>query len=141
MALEDRIRSSVDQALKGLIDELVTTSQDELSRQTAEAEQGLQETEQRLIGEYEHKASLLRDEELRAQAEIQSALQANLDRQLEEGRQAAEARLEAAIADAETRAMAAARELVEEARVRERELDLAGFARLLESVRGLDGAT
>ncbi len=141
MALEDRIRSSVDQALKGLLDELVSTSHDEVSRQVAEAEQRLRETEQRLMADYEQKAAQLREEELRAQAEIQSAMQANLDRQLQEGQQQAEARLAAAIAEAETRAMASAKESVEAARVRERELDLAGFSRLLESVRGLDGAT
>lgn len=141
MALEDRIRSSVDQALKGLVDELVSTSHDEVSRQTAEAEQRLRETEQRLTTEYEQKTAQLREEELRAQAEIQSAMQANLDRQLQEGQLQSEARLAAAIADAEARALASARESVEAARVRERELDLAGFSRLLESVRGLDGAT
>jgi hypothetical protein len=141
MALEDRIRSSVDQALKGLLDELVSTSHDEVARQTAEAEQRLRETEQRLLSDYEQKTTQLREEEMRAQAEIQSAMQANLDRQLQEGQQQAEARLAAAIADADARAMTAARESVAAARVRERELDLAGFARVLESVRGLDGAT
>lgn len=141
MALEDRIRSSVDQALKGLIDEIVSTSQEESARQSAEAEQRLRETEQRLLSDYEQKAAQLREDELRAQAAIQSEMQANLDRQLQEGQQQAEARLEAAIAVAEARAMNAAKESVEAARVRERELDLAGFARLLESVRGLDGAT
>ncbi len=140
MALEDRIRSSMDQVLKGLIDELVSTSQDEVARQTADASERLREAEQRLLSDYEQKVAQLREDEMRASAEIQAAMQADLDRQLQEGRQQAEARLAAAIAEAEAQAMATARETVEAARVRERELDLAGFSRLLESVRGLDGA-
>ncbi len=170
MALEDRIRSSVDQALQALVSDLVATSQEEVTRQTADAEARLRETEERLTAEFEQaeqrmasefqqkvaevrqteerllaefneKVSQMREEELRAQAEVQTAMQASLDRQLLDGQQQAEQRLQAAIADAEARALTSARESVDRARSREREVDTAGFARLLESVRGLDGAT
>jgi len=123
MALEDRIRTSVGQALKGLTTDLLTISQDEVSRQVGEAES-------RLRAEFDQRAADLGEKEREASA-----------RQLAEAQHQFEARLETAVADAEARAVAATEASAAAARVGEREQEIACMTRLVESIRGLDGAT
>jgi hypothetical protein len=93
MSLEDRIRSTVDQAVGPLVKQLL-------------------------------------DEAI-----------ADRDAVIEEARDAAEQRTRTALADSEARAAEQLKTAVAEARVNEREIEMAGVSRLLESIRGLDGAT
>jgi hypothetical protein len=105
MSFEDRIRSTVDQAVAPLVERLLND------------------------------AGAEREEAIRA-AKLQI---------FEEAEQAAQKR----VADAEARVRATMegkaaddlRAAVAAARVKEREIEMAGVSRLLESVRGLDGAT
>ena len=53
----------------------------------------------------------------------------------------AENRMRVALADGEAKAAADLKTAVAAARVKEREIEMAGVSRLLESVRGLDGAS
>ena len=53
----------------------------------------------------------------------------------------ADNRIRAALTEAEAKAADAVRAAVSEARVKEREIEMAAVSRLLESIRGLDGAT
>jgi hypothetical protein len=105
MSFEDRIRSTVDQAVAPLVQQVLT------------------------------EASAERDEAIRAaKAQIfEEAEQATLNRVAD-----AEARVRAAM---EAKATTDLESAVAAARVKEREIEMAGVSRLLESVRGLDGAT
>ena len=55
--------------------------------------------------------------------------------------EAADTRLRAALTEADAKAAEAMKAAVSEARVKEREIEMAAVSRLLESIRGLDGAT
>jgi hypothetical protein len=134
MALEDRIRSSVDQAVQGLVSELLSASHSDAAQQVAD-------TEGRLRAEFDKQIAELRDREQQAVSAAQTAIQADYDRQLSQARQQAAEQVRLAIAEAESRAAETVSESVAAARVRERELEMAGLTRLVESIRGLDGAT
>ncbi|MBY0496555.1 MAG: GAF domain-containing protein [Cyanobacteria bacterium] len=54
--------------------------------------------------------------------------------------EAAEHRMRIALADGQAKAAEELRQAVADARVKEREIEMAGVSRMLESVRGLDGA-
>jgi hypothetical protein len=99
------------------------------------------EVEQRLRAEFDRQIAELRDREQHAVGEAQAALRADLERQLRDVRQQADEQTRLALVEAELRAADAANESVAAARVRERELEMAGLTRLVESIRGLDGAT
>lgn len=146
MALEDRIRTSVDQAVQGLVSEFLSLNADEVTRHVSETEQRLQaEFEQKLTEleeqHREHLAAQLR-EAVEAEAGRQLAeIQDQAERQLAEAQAQADERLRAAVADAEARAIASTQASIAAARVVEREQEMAGITRLVESIRGLDGAT
>lgn len=157
MALEDRIRTSVDQALQSLATELLAISNDEVSRQVGEAEARLRaELDQRLAELTEQQreqtsealraaiqaegARVAAEAEQRFQAQLQDAVQAAAAQQIAEATARFEAELNTAVADAEARAVAATEASIAAARVGEREQEMAGMTRLVESIRGLDGA-
>lgn len=146
MALEDRIRTSVDQAVQGLVSEFLSLNSDEVTRQVGEAEQRLQAEFEQTLTEIEerhreHLAQQLRDA-VEAEAGRQLAeIQDQAERQVAEAEAQAEARLRSAVADAEARAIASTQASIAAARVSERELEMASITRLVESIRGLDGAT
>ncbi len=197
MALDDRIRTSVDQAVGALVAEVRLACDEDAARRVAEAEARLTaefsqkltdaQAEWRALADAELReavdaaatraradAQAQFDEQLRAavaaatervndvdarvasvQSEYDARLQAQHDTltaQLEAARLDADARLQAAAGDAETRlqaavgdaearAIAATQAAAAVARAREREQETAGMPRLVESIRGLDGAS
>ncbi|MEZ5287920.1 MAG: hypothetical protein R2712_24605 [Vicinamibacterales bacterium] len=158
MALEDRIRTSVDQALQGLTSELLSISADEITRATAAAEARINgELEQRLselqAREREESAAALQaavqaegarvtaEAETRFQAQLQDAVAAAVGTQLAEAEQRFEAQRTAAVVEAETRAADETRAAMAAAHATAREHDAAAMTRLVESIRGLDGAS
>ena len=142
MALEDRIRSSVDTALgeltarldkdvRAVIQQLVTVALEErdealavvrretLDEASATTQRQIEDAEARVRATLNEAVDEARtDERMRAASDVRH--------QLDEADAKAEQRLKQTVADAQ---------------VREREADLAALTRLLESVRGLDGAT
>lgn len=158
MALEDRIRTSVDQALQGLATDLLSISNDEVTRQVGEAEARLRAELDQHAAEFAERQRAQVAEELRAaveaegvrvgaeaeerfQAQLQSGVLAASAQQIAEAQQRFDNQLEIAVADAEARAVAATHASIAAARVVEREQEMAGMTRLVESIRGLDGAT
>jgi hypothetical protein len=145
MALEDRIRSSVDQAVQGLVSELLTLHTDEANRRLDEATELVRvaeaqtrtELEQQLAEAHASRQSAIDEAVREAVGAERARLLADADQQL----QALTAERERAVADAESRALAAAAASMEAARAGEREAEVSGLVRLVESVRGLDGAT
>ena len=73
--------------------------------------------------------------------EVLAAAATERDEAIREALDAAENRMRIALADGEARAAADLKAAVADARVNERAIEMAGVSRLLESVRGLDGAT
>lgn len=157
MALEDRIRTSVDQALQVLATDLLSISNDEVRRQVGEAEVRLRtELDQRLAEradqQREQTAEAMRaavqaegarvaaEAERRFQTQLQDAVKAATAQRLAEAEHRFEAELKAAVAEAEDRAVAATEASVAAVRASEREQEIAGMTRLVESIRGLDGA-
>lgn len=154
MSLEDRVRSSVDQALSSLVKQLVEHADDERDAATraaresafAEAEQAAQvrvaEAEARVRATMEDTIALARAEDREVAArEIRRQVEAEVELKLADGLAHAETRMKLALADSEARAADALKDAVAAARVRERDVEMAGVTRLLESIRGLDGAT
>lgn len=145
MALEDRIRTSVDQAVQALVTDLLSIHTDETARQLDEAAERIRATEERArteleqrLAEAEHGRQAAIDEAVQAAVEAERAtLVAHTEEQL---RTLHEER-NAAVAAAEARAIAETRASIDAVRVSEREAEMAGFTRLVESIRGLDGAT
>ena len=171
--LEDRIRTSVDQAVQALVSDLLSIHTDATARQVDEAaervremERGRAELEQKLAEADEAREAAI-DEAVRAAVEGEAARHAarveDQIRALHEQHAAAIAAIQgeaarhtaqageqmrtlhdehtAALAAVEARAIAETKASIDAARVGEREAEMAGFTRLVESVRGLDGAT
>lgn len=102
--------------------------------------------EDRIRSAVDHAVSPLVQQVLtEAAAERDEAIRAAKVQILEEAEQATQARVTEAearvLATMEARAAADLESAVAAARVKEREIEMAGVSRLLESVRGLDGAT
>jgi hypothetical protein len=103
MSFEDRIRSTVDQAVAPLIHQLL--------------------------------------DEANAEREIRKQLQSEIDQKMHDALETAENRMRMALADGEAKAAEDLKAAVAAAHVGEREIEITCVGRLLESVRGLDGAT
>ena len=154
MSLEDRVRSSVDQALSSLVKQVVEQADEEreaairAARESAlaEAEQAAQarvadaEASGRANLDAAIASALAEDREVAAR-EIRRQVEAEVELKMFDELAAADTRMREALADSEARAAAALTEAVTAAREREREVEMAGITRLLESIRGLDGAT
>lgn len=154
MSFEDRVRSSVDQALGALVKQVVDHATEEREAATraaresafADAEQATQarvadaEARVRAIMEEKIATALAEDREVAAR-EIRRQVEAEVGQRVADGLAVAETRMKAALADSEARAAEALKEAVSAARVRERDVEMAGVTRLLESIRGLDGAS
>ena len=130
MALEDRIRTSVDQAIQGLVSELVSTSQDNLAQELGEAEARLQAEFNNQVAQFEEsqrqqtaedvrlaveaeRARVEAEAQQRFDAQLQSAVEAETARHLAEAQQRFDEQvrgfdetLRTSIADAESRAIA-----------------------------------
>lgn len=154
MSFEERVRSSVDQALSSLVKEVVDFAAEErdaasrAARESAfaEAEQAAQtrvaDAEARVRATMDQAIATARAEDREvATHEIRRQVEAEVDHKLADGLAEAEMRMKVALADSESRGAEALKEAVAAARAREREAEMAGVTRLLESIRGLDGAS
>ena len=154
MSFEDRVRSTAEQTLGSLVQQLIGQALDE--RETAvraaraaafaEAEEKtlvrIAEAEARTRAFMEDAVQNARLEERDATArEVRSKVEAELETKITEAVANAEARARVILADAQARGADDLKAAVANARVKEREVEMAGVTRLLESVRGLDGAT
>jgi hypothetical protein len=144
MALEDRIRTSVDHAVQALVSDLLSIHNDETAHQLDDAAERVRDAERRVRADLEQK---LADLEHGRQAAIDEAVHTAVE--TERARAAADTDEQmrgmhedrnAAVAAAEARAIAETRAAFEAVRLGEREVEMAGLTRLVESVRGLDGA-
>ena len=154
MSFEDRIRSTVDQTLGSLVQQLIEQAAEEreATRQAArtaaleEAEQAAQtrvaDAEARVRATIDEKIAQARAEDRDVAArEIRRQVEGEVEQKMSEALAAAEQRMRIALADGEAKAADDLKASVAAARVKEREIEMAGVTRLLESVRGLDGAT
>lgn len=154
MSFEDRVRSSVDQALSTLVKQVVDEAADEREAATraaresafAEAEQAAQtrvaDAEARVRATMDETIAIARAEDRDVAArEIRRQVEAEVELKLSDGLALAESRMTMALADSEARAAEALKVAVAAARAGEREGEMAGVTRLLESIRGLDGAS
>jgi hypothetical protein len=111
-----------------------------------EAEQAAQtrvtDAEARVRATMEERFTRVRAEDRAgAEREIRKQLESEVDKKMHDALDAAENRMRIAIADGQATAAENLKTAVSEARIKEREIEMAGVSRLLESVRGLDGAT
>jgi hypothetical protein len=154
MSFEDRVRSTADQALGSLVQQLIDQA-------VADRELAVREARAAAFAEAEEKTlARVADAEARTRAfmedevknarieerdattrEVRSRVEAELEPKISEAVANAEARARVILADAQARAADDLKAAVAGARVKEREIEMAGVTRLLESVRGLDGAT
>jgi len=154
MSFEDRIRSTVDQAVAPLVQQLLdasTAERDEAIHAAkiallAEAEQAAQtrvaDAEARVRATLDEQIARARAEDrATAASEIRTQLESEAAQKMHDAVAAVESRMRMALADGEGRAADDLKAAVSEARVKEREIEMAAVSRLLESVRGLDGAT
>ncbi len=153
MSLEDRIRSSVDQAIESLVQQVLAHAEDaraeavaaEREKAFADAEQAavarVSDAEARVRATMDDAIASARQEDRAVAArEIRRELDAEFEARLADALSATESRATLALADAEARAAEAMKASVAAACVREREIEMAGVTRLLDSIRGLDGA-
>ena len=154
MSFEDRFRSTVDQALGPIIQQLLDQAGEEREQAVraakaqalADAEQSaltrISEAEARVKSAMEQEFAAARGEERdTVTREVRRALEAELEPKVAEAVATTEARLRNVLADTQAQAAADLKAAVADARAKEREIEMAGVTRLLESVRGLDGAT
>ena len=153
MSFENRVRSSVDQALSSLVQQVVDHAAEERDAATraaresafAEAEQAAQtrvaDAEARVRATMEETIAVARAEDREIAArEIRRQVEAEVELKMFDALAAAETRMQVALADSDARAASALKDAVSTARARERDVEMAGVTRLLESIRGLDGA-
>jgi len=153
MSFEDRIRSKVDQALSPLVQQLLAESAAEREeairaakvRFFDEAEQAAQtriaDAEARVRAETDAKITqaIFEDREV-ASREIRRQVESESNQKMHDAVAAADHRMRMALADGEAKAAEALKAAVAAVRVQEREIEMAAISRLLESIRGLDGA-
>jgi hypothetical protein len=154
MSLEDRVRSTVDQAIGSLVQQLVaqaTEERDAASRAAVASalEQAEVSTQVRVVDAEARVRALMeeaiqmgrREERDLVSREVRQKVEAELEPKLNEAVALAEARSRVVLAEAQAKAADDLKAAVASARVKEREIELAGVNRLLDSVRGLDGAS
>ncbi len=154
MSFDDRMRSAVDQAVAPLVKQLLSEAASEREEAVRaakiqifeEAEQAAQtrvaDAEARVRATMDEKIVQARAEDREAAArEIRRQLEGEVEAKMRSALEAAENRMRVALADGEARAADDLKTALAAARVKEREIEMAGVSRLLESVRGLDGAT
>jgi hypothetical protein len=164
MSLQERIQQSVETALadlrarveedvRSIVEQLITAASEERTQAVDDArrlafEEAARETD-RKVAETEARVRASVDELIEnarsterdlAAADVRKIIEAEADQKLQSALASSREEMRLALANAENRANEAIRESVTAARVRERESEMAGVSRLLESVRGLDGA-
>jgi hypothetical protein len=154
MAFDDRVRSTVDQSIGALVQQLLAQALEE--RETAvrearaaafaEAEEGTLKR----VADAEARGRVMADEAVRharqderdiVTREVRQKVESEIEPKIAEAVATAEARARVVLADSQARAADDLKAAVAAARVKEREIEMAGVTRLLDSVRGLDGAT
>jgi hypothetical protein len=154
MSFEDRVRSTADQALGSLVQQLIaqaleereTAARDARAAAFAEAEEKtlvrVADAETRMKAFMEDAVKNARiDERDAVSREVRSKVEAELEPKITAAVANAEARARVVLADAQAKAADEMKAAVAQARVKEREIEMAGVTRLLDSVRGLDGAS
>ena len=154
MSFDDRIRSTVDQAVAPLVQQLLEEAAAEREEAIRAAKAAIYEeaeqAAQTRVADAEARVRATVDEQIeRARAEdrevtareIRTQLESEVNQKMHDAVAVVENRMRMALADGEARAVGDLKAAVAEARVKERELEMASVSRLLESVRGLDGAT
>jgi hypothetical protein len=154
MSFEDRVRSTAEQALGSLVQQWLAQAleerelavRDARAAAFAEAEEKtlvrVADAEARVKAFMEDAVKTAREEERdTATREMRAKAEAELEPKIGEAVANAEARARVILADAQAQAADDLKAAVAAARVKEREIEMAGVTRLLESVRGLDGAT
>ena len=164
MALEDRIRTSTDKALselsarldrdvRAIVQQLVAVAHEEreealivarreaIEDATADTQRQIEEAEALVRASVDEAVGAAReDERTKCAIEIRRLVEAEAEQKLNDAAAAAEARIKVALADADAKAAQVLQTRINDARVREREAEMAALTRLLESIRGLDGA-
>lgn len=154
MSFDDRIRSTVDQALAPLVQQLIEAAavdREEAGRAArASAFEEAEEAAQTRIADAEARVRATVDEQI-AQAraedreaaarEIRQAIEAEAEARMRAAMESADERMRTALATSEARAAEDLKASVAAAQAKERESEMAAVGRLLDSVRGLDGAT
>lgn len=154
MSLEDRVRSTVDQSVGALVQQLLaqaledreTAAREARAAAFAEAEQGTltrvadAEARGRVFAE-EAVRQARQDERDIVSREVRKKVEAEVEPKIAEAVANAEARARVVLADSQAKAADELKAAVAAARVKEREIEMAAVTRLLDSVRGLDGAT
>lgn len=165
MALEDRIRHSVDAALpevtarldqeiRSLVDQLISVALADRDEALAAARQegraaGQADTA-RAVAAAEAQVQLgldaavsaaRDDERTRTAIEVRRLVEAETEQRIADATSTADARLKLALAEAHARAADQLDRAVTDARARERDAALAAVTRVLESIRQLDAAT
>ena len=154
MSFDERIKTTVDQAMAPLVQQLLTEAAAEREEAVRvakiqifeEAEQAAQvrvaEAEARVRTQMEAEiVQAVADDRVVTGREIRKQLESEVEKKMHDALEAAENRHRIVMADGEAKAADDLRNAVAAARVKEREIEMAGVSRLLESVRGLDGAT
>ena len=154
MSLEDRIKAAADQALGTLVQQVLeeAASAQEVAVRAAraaafeEAEVSAQkrvaDAEARVRAEIDERVAQARAEDRDVAArEIRQQLEGEVEQKMRDALEASETRMRLALADAEARAAEDVKASVAAARIKEREGEMAEISRLLDSIRGLDGAT
>jgi hypothetical protein len=154
MSFEDRLRSAAEQTVGSLVQQLVEQAREEreVAVRDARAAAFAEAEEKTLarIADAEARAKAFMDEAVRTARneereavtrEARSKVEAELEPKINEAVANADARARVILADSQAQAADDLKAAVATARVKEREIEMAGVTRLLESVRGLDGAT
>ena len=154
MSFDDRVRSTVDQSIGALVQQLLaqaleereTAAREARAAAFAEAEEGTLKR----VADAEARGRALADEAAKTARqderdivtrEVRKKLDAEVEPKIAEAVANAEARARVVLADSQAKAADELKAAVAAARVKEREIEMAGVARLLDSIRGLDGAT
>jgi hypothetical protein len=165
MSLEERIQKSVEAALadmrarveedvRSMVQQVVSAAEQERAeavdvalREAADkanrdSQQRVSEAEERARAGVDQLVEAARaDERELAQDDAWRLAEAKAEQQIQDALRSAREEMTQALAEAESRAEQVMRDSVTAARVGERESELAAISRLLESVRGLDGAS
>lgn len=154
MSLEDRIKSAADQALTTLVQQVLAQAAEDRAAAVREAKAAavdeaehaalarVTEAESRVRATMDEKiATAVAEDRATASWDIRRQIEGEAEQKIHDAVAAAEDRLRTALAEAESRAADDLKTSVASARVKEREIEMATVGRLLESVRGLDGAT
>jgi hypothetical protein len=154
MSLDDRVRSTVDQAIGSLVQQLLAQATEEREEAVrtgrAKAFEEAEVTTQARVADADARMRVILDEAVKTgrqeerdivSREVRAKVEAEFEPKLNAAVEMAEARARVVLADAQAKAADELKAAVASARVKEREIEMAGVSRLLESIRGLDGAT